>query len=908
MTDEQRKRFLRSVGRLRMEPKVFVRNFWRIVRRNSHLRRMRCLINSFHIKKIKKPKAGTNRNDKCPSPYNKPVMHALLTKKFKRIGFFSRLRRSLVSRQTRREIRRERRSIRSPLVILESIIEIDDDDESSIADPCAVLEQPKLENVAAFNIPDDNAEAHVPEDNTETHPIVENTSISDDTESSISSDDDEDVGEGELVQSSNVPDENTSDSDDAESTITSDDNEDDNEDVGEGELVQSDDDVPIVSPITDPKPKSVEMLEVQSSLADNPIRVAAFALQQQVSAEISPTTHVNKKLREQLNLLQMGKRRMSNLSERPNHVYSRRSDEFRTPSSSRCDTPVFSRQPSQSSLDSTALPVTPDRTASKSAELKTPEPSSVTTSTPPPASSEGKRNFIDSLINKLNLNTAPNGEKVYEAPAALPDSSAEEARDDENSMSSDNGFLGFAEDDMLTFERSAFVSKELDRFMIDNALENVANVALPAKKSHDEAMMFAEAKPPTQVCPQRPHHMEKARTVAEKRLQLEQQTDIKVLMIENELTISRELTRRNRTQNNRVNVNILNSVQESSIPFTRDCWRLTSWLRTENGRFYYQTFRTDRRDHIKIHSGRGNFARKVIYDLPQISKRATRKARCCGNCPAIDHIKINNMDVVSPQTDNVKYTIPNKNATTPAILATPCTSRPTEPLTPRKLNVLAEKYQQAASSKPAPLSLKLRNSQRTSLDMDLGPLQLYKMPSVQLQVWPKLERPLPVEIHPYLKTAISYECMTAEWAAFAVSTLIEPPKVKRRGRPSLVKKEQKIATRTGPFTFEIPYCNDQNSVLVRKRKLINHTKHTQLTDDPVNDRVFKFAAGIDRTDTLAVEVADVLCKMIDSVSISVCESAICKIDPDANVIQKESLATVAPTADSGKRKLSSKLM
>lgn len=907
MTDEQRKRFLRSVGRLRMEPKVFVRNFWRIVRRHSHLRRMRCLINSFRLNK--KLKADNKRNDEFHSSEKKPVKHSLLTKKFKRIGFFSRLRRSLVSRQTRREIRRRRSSVMAPLAVLDSVIEIDDDDEIPLDVPSAGLEQTEPEK-AAVSVLDYNNETHVPDGN---------TIVSDDAQCILSSDDDEDVGKDELVESSIVPDDNmetnvldesSSDSDDDESSTTSD----DDGDVGEGELVQSDDgdehesvpDVPTVSTVTDSKLDSTETSEIQKPITYNSIRVASFALQQ-VAAEISPSTHVNKKLREQLNLLQMGKRRMSILCNRPNHVYSRRSNDFRSPSNSRGDTPVLSRQPSQSSLDSTTLPVTPDKTINKTVEeLKTPEPTlvAVSTTTQTASSSDGKRNFIDSLINKLNLNTSSIGDKISEAPAVVK----EDAKDDENSMSSDDGFLGFAEDDMVTFDRSAFVSKELDRFMIDNALENVSNVALPAKKSHDEAMMFAEAKPPTQVCPQRPQHMEKARTVAEKRLQLEQQTDIKVLMIENELTVSRELTRRNRTHNNRVNVNILNGVQESSIPFTRDCWRLTSWLRTENGRFYYQTFRTDTRDHIKIHSGRGNFARKVIYDIPKISKRAVRKSRCRGKCPVIDHIKINNMDVLRPQTENVKYTIPLKNPIAPAIPATPTSSRPTEPLTPRKLNVLAENHHQPVFSKPAPLSLKLRNSQRTSLDMDLGPLQLYKMPSVQLQVWPKLERPLPVEIRPYLKTAISYQCLSAEWAAFAVSTLVEPPKIKRRGRPSLIKKEPQIPFRTGPFTFEIPYCNDQNSVLVRKRKLINKSMPMQLFDDPVNDKVFTFAAGIERTDTVALEVADVICKMIDSVSISICETAICKIDPETIVSQKESLATVAPTADSGKRKLSSKLM
>lgn len=164
----------------------------------------------------------------------------------------------------------------------------------------------------------------------------------------------------------------------------------------------------------------------------------------------------------------------------------------------------------------------------------------------------------------------------------------------DHSASSKNDFLGFKEID-AQFElpnipgmlptplvkrskgvKSAFVSEYLDNFMKENALDNSAYRTAPLKKRPDEAMMYAEAKPPNLLCPQLPSDVEKPRTVAEKRQLLERKADIKYLMIENESTVYRELKKHAKT-GPAPNYTLIRNIQQMNIPFTRDCWRATCW-------------------------------------------------------------------------------------------------------------------------------------------------------------------------------------------------------------------------------------------------------------------------------------------------------------------------------------------
>lgn len=321
---------------------------------------------------------------------------------------------------------------------------------------------------------------------------------------------------------------------------------------------------------------------------------------------ITSTEDVNEQIREQLKLLQSGRR--SSISLLPSNGSSTRaSSVVGTKTSSCSSTPSYSRHASHSSLESEPI---------KSTDGKSSKSKSATGSSQ--SISNQKPKFIDSLISKLKTqgltlppitndeiqslssHTSPEKSTPIAPHKSFTEceSSLDMTNDDDqlsdHSSSSKNDFLGFKEVE-AQFERpkfpgmlptpvvkpsksvkSAFVSEELDNFMKENALDNSAYRTAPLKKRHDEAMMYAEAQPPSLLCPQLPSDVEKPRTVAEKRQLLEQKADIKYLMIENESTVYREL--RKRAKAGPVpNYTLIRNIQQMNIPFTRDCWRAACW-------------------------------------------------------------------------------------------------------------------------------------------------------------------------------------------------------------------------------------------------------------------------------------------------------------------------------------------
>lgn len=323
---------------------------------------------------------------------------------------------------------------------------------------------------------------------------------------------------------------------------------------------------------------------------------------------VSTSGDVNEQIREQLKLLQSGRRSSIALltnngnNTRPNSVLG-------TKTSSCSSTPSYSRHPSHSSLESEPIKSADEKSTKRDGAKGT--PTNVFNQRP---------KFIDSLINKLktqglNLPTTINDDIQSLSTPTSPEKSITNASlksqsltecessmdviiDDghlsDQSTSSKNDFLGFKEVE-AQFERpnipgmlptpvvkkskgvkSAFVSEELDNFMKENALDNSSYKTAPLKKRHDEAMMYAEAEPPSLLCPQLPSDVEKPRTVAEKRQLLEKKADIRYLMIENESTVYRELRKRSKT-GPVPNYTLIRNIQQMNIPFTRDCWRATCW-------------------------------------------------------------------------------------------------------------------------------------------------------------------------------------------------------------------------------------------------------------------------------------------------------------------------------------------
>ncbi len=306
-------------------------------------------------------------------------------------------------------------------------------------------------------------------------------------------------------------------------------------------------------------------------------------------------------------------------------------------------------------------------------------------------------------------------------------------------------------------------------------------------------------------------------------------------------------------------------------------------MNTPNGRFYYQTIQDSGKE-VKVLGGRGNNSVKELVKLKPINKKRFAHQDCSKTCRLIGNIKINGLDELITDSENHQA---SESA-----------------FTSKKLNTLSDGY---SFQKPGPLSLKKLNPIKSSIDVELGPLELYNLPHIQLEVWPKLDRPLPDAVHPYLKLALPYEKITTEWAEFALSTLKQntpPPSRRKRKRTT----DTAIDTKRS-FTFNIPYTNNQNRILVRKRRQIVPVKLTKLNSIHENEKTqLSFMKDVDKTDDVAVAVADVLTGMIDSVALTLCEANLIKDDPDIDYgkvdgqVGSADSKTVGVNAVDGKKK------
>lgn len=416
-------------------------------------------------------------------------------------------------------------------------------------------------------------------------------------------------------------------------------------------------------------------------------------------------------------------------------------------------------------------------------------------------------------------------------------------------------------------KKSAFVSEELDTFMIENALENVKNVPVPfAKHSYDEALLTADAEPPTMKEPHRLATMERPRTLAEKRILFEKKKDIKSLMIENENSIYHALKKRKKEGVSFDN-SLLKGIIDGQIPFTRDTWRATCWLNTDHNKFFFQTIKHDGAE-IKVFGGRGNFDRKILCEIVSgtkdkktvSSKIQKQKAiRCSRLCRPIEMVKIRNLDDYMKQLN--------------APIKMEITEDAIKVELPKRVQMLNDAPR--GFIKPGPMCSKVATN-RSSVDAEYGPFRTFTLPRVQLEIWPKFEKPLPPTIQPYMKLILPFENITDEWAKFAVSAVKIPETRRRKSRLLLEADEDKS------FVFDIPYENDQKKILVRRRRMHSHWEPFPLQDD----YSYEFKKAVDPANPLEVECADILSDMITSVAITANENRFMKQDPDIDYVGK----------------------
>lgn len=419
---------------------------------------------------------------------------------------------------------------------------------------------------------------------------------------------------------------------------------------------------------------------------------------------------------------------------------------------------------------------------------------------------------------------------------------------------------------------SVFVSEDLDAFMKENSLENVANVEIvvaPKVGRVDEALITEAAQPPTLTIPERPVDMQRPRTLAEKRLIVQRQKDVHCQMIEHESTVYHELKKRVKMGSLYRN-QPLRSIQDAEIPFTRDCWRATCWINTDNNFFFYRTILCSAGE-LKLTGGRGNNQTKLFCeftdDIDDVTS-ITQQRKC--KCPSIVNIKINNYNEHRQAIEN--------NGKIDDSLATI-----------KKLNNLKRQY-----IRPCPLSKKPKAAKRTSLDIEYGALEILTLPTVQLEVWPKVGEPLPDKLVPVIKTIMPEgNLITTEWAQFAVSVVVasKPPPMPQRPQKQQRKFKRPPPDERKSFVFDIPYVNNQTKIIVRRRRhpFAGSSGGIREPIEPFyqsDSNDMKFAKNLDRSDAVASECAVTLAAMIESVAVTLNENNFIRLDPDLDYVGK----------------------
>ncbi|XP_031631144.1 uncharacterized protein LOC116345684 [Contarinia nasturtii] len=430
---------------------------------------------------------------------------------------------------------------------------------------------------------------------------------------------------------------------------------------------------------------------------------------------------------------------------------------------------------------------------------------------------------------------------------------------------------------------AAFFSESLDTFMKENLLEK-SNDQLPfapIRCSRDEALMTFDAQPPSLSVPERPNDMQRPRTLAEKRMILQQQNDISILIIENESTVYHELKKRVR-QGPSYDSTMIRSIQNTSIPFTRDCWRAACWISTSNNRFFYRTVLFDGEE-IKLAGSRGDNPNKLAIDIKPNELSSTNRRlsyiwnECPKKCPAIDDIKINNIEVIVNDKENA-----NGN--------TEDASQTKEKLALLKKSRLCMFSREYLTPGPKCKKVKCKSNRKTSFDLEYGPLELVQLPMVQLEVWPQVGLSLSDHIKPLLKTIpTNSNVITPEWAKFAASVVREPPKQKKHRR----KYKKPDTEPPESIVFNIPYENNERKILIRRRRRSSIVFNK---NDTVNEHIesfyrenddddyLSFKKHVDPNDKLSVECADILTNMIDSIAIAVNDTNFIKQDPDIDYV------------------------
>lgn len=508
-------------------------------------------------------------------------------------------------------------------------------------------------------------------------------------------------------------------------------------------------------------------------------------------------------------------------------------------------------------------------------------------------------------VTSIPIKRSRKDDHIYNKTVLLSDSNQEDSNQSTNSVSME--FLGFDISNKnvnvsallptpkvsATNSKAAFISEDLDLFMKENALENSsANISFTPPKilKLDEALVTMDTQPPNLSVPARPKAMQRPRTLAEKRMILQQQNDIGIFIIENESTVYHELKKRVKLGSDYDNT-YMQSIQDGDIPFTRDCWRAACWIATKNNRFFYRTIISDNKE-IKLVGCRGDNSKKVLFELSDDGKQIQHKhtpkhisAECPTKCLPIGNIKVNNIDAIIPNVtkEQQEYKLKKEQQQHQE------EKEKIGLLKKTRLNMFSREYLAPAPKCKKP---KCKANRSTSFDLEYGPLEIMKLPTVQLEIWPQISLSIPEHIKPILKTILpGANTITADWAKFAVSVVRESPKPQKHRRK--YKKPEPDTPQS--IIFHIPYEHDERKILIRRRRRTsilfnqNDARNERIEtfyEDANPENALQFSNNIDKNDCLSMECCEILSNMIESVAIAVNETNFIKQDPDIDYVGK----------------------
>jgi hypothetical protein len=310
----------------------------------------------------------------------------------------------------------------------------------------------------------------------------------------------------------------------------------------------------------------------------------------------------------------------------------------------------------------------------------------------------------------------------------------------------------------------------------------------------DSTRMMKRSEPPEFFQPQRPRNMERARTVAEKRLMLSS-NDMRVRSMEQENKLFHQVRRK--ANNQEVDHELMDYFLVSNVPMRRSPWRALTWLRTLEGNYICKIMKIDGEEY-RIFGSVGNHLIKYIdgqtsRPVPKFSK--VQKRVCCRPISISHRLK--------------RSFVRNKNIQK-ILLGDDCLNfnqHKSENSTMIQPKSQLERRLALVPAGPLSKKLKLLNHKdipkKDEDDLFLGDYSMYKMPQIKLEVTLQPNKPVEPLVKQYLKEIIPYKDMTIDWIEFALSTLKSGKKVTETKEKSVVE-------------FDIPYENNKSSIVVRK--------------------------------------------------------------------------------------------